>query len=192
MKILSDNSEKCYESAWQVLFNKSFKKVYKTSFAILLDAELAKDAAQEAFIQAYLKFDTLKDIDKFDAWICSIAVNTSKNILKKKIKHTGKFVSMYDQKGKIKNNIIELIDFNIPEDIYENTELIRELLKCIENLNSEEKRIINLKYYNEFTFKQIAEYLELNTSTVKMKFQRAKEKLLTKLKKYSRHEGVGK
>ena len=188
----SNNSEKWYEGAWQVLYKNNYERVYRTALDILWDVELAKDAAQETFVRAFLNINTLKDKEKFGVWVCTIAINTSKNMLKSKIKQNEKCVSLYDKNGNIKNIVTEMCDFNTPEKTYEDDELIHEILTSIEELSLDEQMIIYLKYYKEFTYTQIAQYLELNISTVKMRFHRAKEKILNKLGKYSDYERVEK
>ena len=53
------------------------KMVYGIAWSYLGDANLAEDAAQEAFIKAYRYLATLRDPSKFSGWLAGIARNIS-------------------------------------------------------------------------------------------------------------------
>lgn len=175
---------KWYENILQVLFENNYGKVYKTALSITLDEENARDAAQEAFIKAFLKIDTLKNKDKFDAWICSITVNVCRDLLRKKNTNINRNVSLYNDDGDIRDNIVKLSDFNTPETEYVDGEIKQVLLKCIGELDIDEQRIINMKYYGGLTYEEIAGVMGIKSSMVGMKLFRAKDKIVKKLKKY--------
>lgn len=78
----------------------------------------------------------------------------------------------------------KLVDLNIPDEIYENNEIRRELQKYICELDNDSQRIIFLKYHQELTYNEIAEKMDMKLSTVKVKMHRAKEKIVAKLEKY--------
>ena len=46
------------------------------------DRQIAKDIVQETFIHAYFHLDAFKGDSSFYTWVCSIAINLSKNHLK--------------------------------------------------------------------------------------------------------------
>jgi len=50
----------------------------------LKDFEEAKDVAQEAFIEAYLKLETLRELAKFSNWLYTIAANLCRMRLRQK------------------------------------------------------------------------------------------------------------
>ena len=90
----NDRNDKWFEGAWKLLYSSNYDKVYKIALSIVIDREIAKDVTQEVFVSAFLKINTLKEIDKFGSWICTIAENTGKNMLKKKIKHNNRNVPL--------------------------------------------------------------------------------------------------
>jgi len=55
---------------FRMLFNTYFDRVYRSTFLIVQNELIAKDATQEAFIAAYKQLDRLKDLDKI--YTCSI------------------------------------------------------------------------------------------------------------------------
>ena len=151
---------------------------------------MAEEATQEAFVKAFNKFDTLRDRSKFGSWVCSIAVNVCKDLLKRVIVDRQRNVSIYDRDGKIKDYIYELRDFNIPEKIYENIEIREELKHCIDELDTDTQMIINLKYYHDFTYKEIAEIMNIKEGTAKTRLYRAKRKIAKSLKSHFNVTGV--
>lgn len=171
------------------LFEKSYGKVYKKAFMILFDAEMAKDATQEVFLKAFQKIDTLKEMSKFDAWVHAIAQNTCRNMIKKN-HYRNKNIVLYDNEDRISYNIDEFNGIDIPENIFENKELRGELHKYINDLEQDEQNIIHLRLHYDFTYKQIANHLNIKEGTVKSKVHRAKEKIYYKLQKYNNVKGT--
>ena len=157
--------------------------MYKTAFTITRDTELAKDITQEVFYTAFSSMDTLKDKNKFGKWVCVIAVNISNNMLRQKIRHRNRNVSLFDKDGNIQGCVVELTALSNPEEAYDDKEKLQEILNCIDGLDMEERQIIHLKLFEDFTYVEIAEQMQMKESTVKMKALRAKAKIAKKLKK---------
>lgn len=187
----ADKKNSKAEAALEILFDDYYDRVYKTAYSVVLDAELAKEATQEAFIKAFRKIDTLRDKHKFEPWIYSITVNVCKDILKKVIVNRENNISIYDTEGNLKEYIHELSDFNIPEKLYENMEIRHELQYCISQLDIHTQIIINLKYYHDLTYREIAEITNTNENTVKTRMHRAKHKIAKSLERYFDVKGAG-
>lgn len=181
-----------YEYSLQVLFEENYDRVYNTAIAILLNKELAKDAVQETFLKTFLKIDTLKDKSKFNIWICTITRNVCKDMLRQIYKQRNRNISIYDDDGSIKNNIAELSDFNVPDKIYENNVARRELKALIGEMDMNTQTIINLRYFEDFTYEQIAKYMDIKENNVRVKLHRAKQKIADKMRKYLAMGGVDK
>lgn len=178
----NDGKRKWYEGILQALFAENYKKVYKTAYKLTFDKELARDATQEAFLKAFLGIDTLKDKAKFSAWICSIATNVCKDMIRQKIIQRDSSVPIYDDDGNTKEYIAELRDFNIPEKVYENKEIRQELRKCIHEMPHDVRQILILRIYSGLSYNEIADQLNMNENTVKTKMHRAKERIEKKLR----------
>ncbi len=181
-----------YEYSIEVLFQENYDRAYNTAIAILLNKELAKDAVQEAFLRAFLKIDTLNDKSKFSIWICSITKNICRDMLRQICKQRSRNISIYDEEGNLKNNIIELGDFNVPDKIYEDHEARQELKALIDEIDADTQTIINLRYFEDFTYEQIAEYMDTKENNVKVKLHRAKHKVAEKIKKHLAMGGLDK
>jgi RNA polymerase sigma-70 factor (ECF subfamily) len=187
----NDRADERYEDYIEVLFEENYNTVYNTAVSILLDKELAKEAVQEAFLRAFLKIGTFNDKSKFRAWICSITKNICRDMLRKICKQKGKNISIYDENGIIRN-ITELQDFNVPDTIYENLEIRQEIKDGMSELDTDSQQILNLRYFADLSYEQIAEYMDISINTVKVKLHRAKHRLADKLEKQLDARGVNK
>jgi RNA polymerase sigma factor, sigma-70 family len=162
------------------LFENNYYKVYRTAFSILYDRDIAYDATNETFLKAFKGMDTIKDIGRFEAWVQSIARNTSRNMLKKSCTQN-KHTCLYDYEDDIKYNIMERNSYYIPEKLLEEKEFIQELNEYINHLDPDDRYLLYLKYTNNCTLGQIARHLDLKEGTVKSRLFRVKAKLLKKL-----------
>jgi RNA polymerase sigma-70 factor (ECF subfamily) len=179
----NDRDDARYEDSIQVLFEENYDRAYNTAIAILSNKDLAKDAVQEAFSRALLKINTLNDKSKFSAWICSITKNICRDMLRQINRQNGKNTSIYDEDGDVKN-ITELSDFNVPEIIYEDKEIRQEIKDCMDELDADSQQVINLRFFEELTYEEIAEHMNISVNTVKVKLYRAKQRMADKLRKH--------
>lgn len=144
-------------------FEKLFKKykadIYRVAYTYVNNQTDALDIVQETAYQAYISKDKIRDRDKFKSWILTIAVNKSKDFLKKN-----------------KPILVDNLTFleREPAKDKENLSLFVDSLK---SLAIDEKHIIVLKIYFEYTFEMISQKLNISISTVKSRYYRALEKL---------------
>jgi RNA polymerase sigma-70 factor, ECF subfamily len=66
--------------AFGVLAVGAVDRMYATARLILRDAELAEDATQEALIRAWRDLPSLRDVERFDAWLYRLLVRASADI----------------------------------------------------------------------------------------------------------------
>lgn len=69
------------EAAYRELFNRYFPMVYRIAFAYTQHCDEAKDVAQETFIRAFNKLNTIENPENFKAWISQITRSTALNKL---------------------------------------------------------------------------------------------------------------
>jgi len=62
--------------AFAVLARAAIARLHATARLIVRDSELARDAVQEAFIQAWRDLPGLRDPDRFDAWLHRLIVHS--------------------------------------------------------------------------------------------------------------------
>ncbi|HHU75973.1 MAG TPA: RNA polymerase sigma factor [Firmicutes bacterium] len=150
------------------LYHQHFPKTYRTAYMVTGNAQLAEDAAQEAFLKAFINFHTLKETAKFGSWISVIATNCAIDILRK-----NKRIILTDNEEKYFNSN----DENSPQESWEQQETYLEVRKALLLLEPEDREILVLKYFNELSIKEIAGMSSLPTGTIKSRLFRAREKV---------------
>ena len=151
---------------FNILFNTFYEKVYRSTYLIVQDESIAKDATQEAFIVVFEQLHRLKELDKIYTWIAAIASNKGINILKKN-KRCIAFASIAETENKIAYHIDSMAQKENEVDI----------MKALKMLDLKHRQAIVLKYYYELNEKEIAKVLELPLGTVKSRLKRARIKL---------------
>ncbi len=131
--------------------------MYRLALGILRNKQDAEDALSETIVRAYEKRGILRDENKFKAWIMTILVNVSKNMLKR-------------------NSRLQLM-----EDVSAMEEAIQEnqndVWSCVMELGELHRRIIILFYYEGFSTKEIAKIMKVPEGTVKSRLSRARQQL---------------
>ena len=65
------------------LYEEHYPRLYRTVRAIVLDPRLAEDLTQDAFVQAYVKWDTYQGQGPVAGWLYRIAVNQALSYLRR-------------------------------------------------------------------------------------------------------------
>jgi RNA polymerase sigma-70 factor (ECF subfamily) len=168
MKALTENIENpgLDIEEQEMLYSLYYKNVYYTVYRFCRDYELAKELTNEAFLMAFQKISMLKDMDKFKGWICSIALNLTRDYIRKN--HRVSPVASIEQWAQpsrtIEEEVVEKFEFN-------------QVKEAIDGLDSHYQKVIILRYYHDLPYNDIAKRLNLSCGTVKTRIHRAKNKL---------------
>ncbi|MCY6372093.1 RNA polymerase sigma factor [Clostridium ganghwense] len=141
-------------------------KLYKISFSYLKDKDKASDALQDTALIAYRKLDTLKDKSKFNSWITSILINRCKELLRRESKLI--FEELCEEKKNILTN---------SKDIYSKIDTSIDILNSLEELDEKYRDVITLKYFGDYSIKEIATILKIPEGTVKSRINFGIKKL---------------
>ncbi len=158
------------EEQQAILYKNYYKDVFKTIYYFSKDQELSKDLTNEAYLIAFQKIHTLKNQSKFKCWICRIALNLAKDYIKrhKRIVNVNYIETLGLPSYRMEDEVIKKIIMEEEKN---------EVVKAITKLEPHYKEIIILRYYYDFSYKTIAELLQLNLGTVKTRINRAKGKM---------------
>jgi len=124
------------------------------------DFESARDLAQEAFVQDYLRLRQLRDPDRFSGWLRQIATNVYRNLHRRREVTT---VALEEA--------CELPDTRRPSEI---EVVVREALS---KLRAPERLALTLHYINGYSHGEIGEFLGVRPETVKTRLARARQHL---------------
>ncbi|MBC7797536.1 MAG: sigma-70 family RNA polymerase sigma factor [Pyrinomonadaceae bacterium] len=158
------------------------RKIFALCYGMLGKDEDARDAAQETFIAAYKNLKNFRGEAKVSSWLHRIAVNQC--LTKQRRTKVRGEVELDDENGDA-NKSFFVSSNKSPAGKAEQRERIVNIRLAVNALPPELRQIIVMKEFEEMTFQEIAETLELPLSTVKSRLYTALKQLRMKLEKSS-------
>lgn len=158
------------------IYDLYYKAMYNVSLHIVKDSYIAEDIMQDSFIDAFSKLETFEWRSSFGSWLKRIVINKSLDIIKQKQDN----ISLSDEFIETKEDIIE--DFDQVEC---RVEEIKEKIKAL----PQNYRLVLVLYLIEgYDHQEISEILKIPYNNVRVRYMRAKRKLLeTIIKSRSNH-----
>ena len=138
-------------------------RLLSVAMGITRNIHLAEDALSESFLRI------VKYADKFDgkngyAWLCTVVKNTARNLLKADLRRQGAdidgFFNLTDGRDRAQMSVDAIA-----------------VETALNELSSKERLCIWLKYFNDFTIREIAEETNLSKSTAQDVIKRAEQRL---------------
>jgi len=168
-------------TAINYLVNTYQKRVVKTAYYFIGNLEDAEDLSQEIFLEIIKSIDSFRGTSSFSTWIYRIIVNRSFNVIRKN-KRRNIFSSMEhlfrnsDKSGNQKEK--EPSVWCDPMDEEETRACLDE---AISELPGNQRIAFVLNKYEELSYKEIADVMNLSISSVESLIHRAKINLQKKL-----------
>lgn len=159
-------AQKGNDKAFLKLFQQYEEDIYRMAYVYVNNKDDALDIVQEVAYQSFKKINTLKNPEFFKTWLMKITMNCAINLVKKNKKVVPLKPEFED--------FIGLEDDDVP--------LTLSLQGFIDTLEEDEKSVVLLRYYNDYTFKEISELLNIPLGTAKSVLYRALDKLRKKYK----------
>ena len=157
--------------AFDLLLSRNQSKLFSYILFVVHEQDLANDIFQETFVKVITKLQEGRYIDsgKFSAWIMRIAHNVimdwyrdnrAKNIVE---------TSDDNDLSNVTGN--DITDFNI-EDRYVNEQVLRDVKKMMNLLPPTQREIVFMRFYQEMSFKEIAETtgVSINTALGRLRY----------------------
>ena len=133
----------------------------------------AEDITIQTFSRAFDKIETYNEAYTFKTWLITISKNIHIDSLRKK--NTSIVAESYKEKG---DDIYDIADINpTPEDKIITEQNLAKLLKDIKQLKPKYQQVIQLRYFQELSYKEISEHIGEPMNNVKVKLLRAKKLL---------------
>jgi len=165
----------------QFLVSKYHKQVIKTAFYLLQNMDDAEDLAQDVCIEIIESAESFKGNSSLSTWIYRLTVNKSLNFIRKnKRKQLVKQFESFFSKGddNVSSKVLEPSEH---DKTFENNERKQILEKAINSLPENQKTAFILSKYEELSYKEITEIMNLSLASVESLLQRAKQNLQKKL-----------
>lgn len=157
--------------AFDLLLSRNQSKLFSYILFVVHEQDLANDIFQETFVKVITKLQEGRYIDsgKFSAWIMRIAHNVIMDWYRdNRAKNIVETSDDNDLSNVTRNDIT---DFNI-EDRYVNEQVLRDVKKMMNLLPPTQREIVFMRFYQEMSFKEIAETtgVSINTALGRMRY----------------------
>jgi RNA polymerase sigma-70 factor (ECF subfamily) len=156
------------------------RKIFLLCYGMLGKEQDARDAAQETFFAAYRNLKNFRGEARVSSWLHRIAINQC--ITKQRR-------SKVRSETPLENDNSELLFVapisNLPSRQIEKKEKLETVRRAVDALPIDLKQIVIMKEFEEMTFQEIAEALEIPLSTVKSRLYTALKQLKMRLEKLS-------
>jgi RNA polymerase sigma-70 factor (ECF subfamily) len=151
--------------AFSLLVQRWERPIYGLSLRMLGRDEDARDVCQETFLAAFRNLRKFRGEAKFSSWLYRIALNACHSRLRRNGNAAEQSLDEADDDGR-KFELAAVDTESLTERLHrdQRAALVRRALQA---LPSEMRQVIVMKEYEELTFAEIAEILEIPVSTVK-------------------------
>ena len=156
------------------------RKIFALCFGMLGREDEARDAAQETFIAAYRNLAGFRGDARVSSWLHRIAVN---QCLTTKRRQRSRAEDLLDDENGEEERVFVAPPLYSPAKGAEKAERMNLVRKAVTTLTTDLRQVVVMKEFEEMTFQEISETLDLPLSTVKSRLYTALKQLRMKLER---------
>jgi len=158
-------------------------KLFRFALTFVKDEELAKDVVQEVLIKVWEKRGEMVFVQNLEAWCMQITRNKALDKLRSKhVKRTDQFEVQLDTRK----------ERDTPYAVTERSQLMNRIQGLIDALPQRQREVMQLRDIEGYSYKEIAENLDIDINLVKTNLFRARRKIkesLIKVEAYGLQAG---
>lgn len=173
--LLVEKARKGDDKAFAALLNRYRDSIYYLHLKMVNNPADAEDLTIEAFGKAFKSIATYTPDFAFSTWLFKIATNNCIDFIRKKQMSPALLDQMMNEDEDMTANLQS--DAPGPEEILINEQKIKRLREVVEQLKPLYRDLIELRFYREFSYEEIAAELSIPVGTVKARLNRAKHLL---------------
>src|SRR5262249_35639981 len=159
------------------------RRIFALTYGMLGREEDARDATQETFLAAFRNLRGFRGEARVSSWLHRIAVNQC--ITRQRRAKVRSESALDDEQEKNAGSFAAPVRLS-PVHITESTQVTNAVRRAVNSLPLELRQIVVMKEFEELTFKEIADTLDLPLSTVKSRLYTALKQLQMKLQRFGR------
>jgi len=156
------------DSAFSELLDMYQERLYWNIRKIVHTHENADDVLQNTFIRIYKSIGNFQQKSSLHTWMYRISYNESIRFLEKNNKN--KFTNIEE----VSSNNLEVL---FEDEYFDGNEIQQKLNIIIDNFTDKQKRVFQMKYFDDLSFRQISEILEISESTLKSTYYTCVKKI---------------
>jgi RNA polymerase sigma-70 factor (ECF subfamily) len=170
------------QEAFEELLRRHQHRVFAVAGGILRRREDVEDIAQQVFVKAYFSLKRFDQRAAFSTWLYKITVNECWDMLRKKKVRPLVYESDLSEEQAKQVLAAEGKNSSGP-DISERLEARERVERLMEGLYERDRLMLILKEVEGFAVEEIAQVLDLNANTVKVRLFRARRRIVNKVRK---------
>lgn len=157
--------------AFDLLLSRNQSKLFSYILFVVRDRDVADDIFQETFVKVITKLQQRRytTSGKFGAWVMRIAHNVIMDWYREQ--RSDKVVEAPKDNDLSNMGAGDLLDTDIESD-YVNMQVMNDVRKMMNNLPPTQREVVFMRFYQELSFKEIAETtgVSINTSLGRMRY----------------------
>ena len=171
------------KAAFSKLVEKYYQMVYGVSYGVLNSHEDARDAAQEIFLKVFHQIIKFEGKSKFKTWLYRISVNASIDMARKR-KPVDSLNEVREGEEEGENEpLVRVQDKGpSPRDRLAKDELREVFRQALDQLTPDHRVVLVLREWEELSYEEIAEMLQIDMGTVMSRLFYGRKKLAEILK----------
>jgi RNA polymerase sigma-70 factor (ECF subfamily) len=158
------------------------RKIYALAYGITGSVEEARDATQETFINAYRNLARFRGEAQVSSWLHRIAVNQC--ITRQRRARVRAETGLEDEVEAGREHFISTGAESSPARASESKQRAEAVRRAVASLPQELREVVLMKEFEELTFQEIADALQIPLSTVKSRLYTALKQLRLKLERF--------
>jgi RNA polymerase sigma-70 factor, ECF subfamily len=168
-------------SAFEALVRRYQKQLYFLCFRYVRDHDSAADLTQRTFIRVLEKLNDLREVSIFRSWLYRIGVNLALNHLRDHARFVDEEALASEEPAMAPEAVSQM-------EAAEEAEALRQ---AVTELPTKQRMTLELRIYEQLSFKEIAEALDTTEGAAKVNFHYAVRRLRTLLGKIPSSGKVG-
>lgn len=170
------------KDAFEDLVKRHQNRVFAVARGILKRQEDVEDVSQQVFVKAYFALKKFDQRSAFTTWLYKITVNECWDLLRKRKVRPLVYEADFSEEQSRQYQASERRESNGP-DPATRLDTRRRVERLLGFLDERDRGMLVLKEVEGFAIEEIAELFDLNTNTVKVRLFRARQRILSQLKK---------
>jgi RNA polymerase sigma-70 factor, ECF subfamily len=173
LQVQIEKAKKGKQAAFNYLLDRFWNEVYGFQLKRTENEYDAEDITIQTFSRAFDKINTYDSSYTFKTWLITISKNIHVDLLRKKK------ASIRSRTTDAEDDKVHRIADDAPtiEDSLITEQNLAQLLRDIKKLKPHYQEVINLRYFQEMSYKEISASLQEPMNNVKVKLLRAKKLL---------------
>jgi RNA polymerase sigma-70 factor, ECF subfamily len=167
--------------AFSMIVRRWERPIYGLSLRMLGRDEDARDVCQETFLAAFRNLQKFRGDAKFSSWLYRIALNACHSRLRGQTNAAMQSIDYEDDEGR-RYEIADLEAGHLAERLQQDQRAVL-VRKALQALPTEMRQVIIMKEYEELTFAEISEIMQLPLSTVKSRLYTGLAQMRARLEK---------